>query len=103
MSGPLCPGTCGVPTYLPGQHQIADAYRELLEPTDYASIERGQAALTCPSLREIVHLSQWLVRRGRRRFGLRGRLLVKSQMGPSSDSWKADAIRTTPNLEQLLR
>ena len=91
------------PHIFPAEHQIADAHRELLEPADYTSTEQGKTALTCPTCgKPFVFPNGW--------FGGvvdgTGYPIVywsKARWDRAPDLWKADARRTTPNLEQFLR
>jgi hypothetical protein len=88
---------------MPEKHKIADAYRELLEPPDYTSTEQGKSALTCPQCQKpFIFPKGWF---GGAADGS-GHPIVywsRAKWDRAPDQWKADALQTTPNLEQFLR
>jgi len=90
------------PHLFPASHQIADAYRELLEAADYISTEQGKTSLTCPSCgNSFIFPSGWF---GGAADGTGYPMVYwsRARWDRAPDLWKANAILTTPNLEQLL-
>jgi hypothetical protein len=103
ISGTTMPWNVWCPHVFPDRHQIADVYRELLGPTEFTNAEQGKAALTCPTCgRLFIFPNGWF---GEAADGT-GHPVVhwsKAKWDRAPDPWKADAVRTTPNLEQLLK
>ena len=90
------------PHLLPEKHQIPDVHQELLESQDSTSAEHGQASLTCPICRKLFMFPNGWTGGAADGTGVPTVYWSKAKWDKADPNWKANALVSTPNLEQFL-